>query len=80
LHGYAVGKATTTDQSLLYLSVDLALEVRMGKYFRLALGGQWYNFDTHKVVDEQGTDGRWQKVRVRSNDLYPTIDLVFYAP
>ncbi len=80
LHGFAVGKATTTDRSLLYLNVDLALEVRLGKRFRLALGGQWYNFDTHAVVDEKGDDGRWQKVRVRSNDIYPTIDLVFYSP
>jgi len=80
LHGYAVGQASTTDRSLLYLSVDVALEVRLGRRLRLAVGGQWYNYDTHRVVDEKGDDGRWQKVRVRSNDFYPTLDVVFYSP
>lgn len=80
LHGYAVGKATTADRSLLYLSVDLALEVRLGKRLRLAVGGQWYNYDTHRVEVQTDDKGRPQNVHVRSNDLYPTIDLVFYSP
>jgi hypothetical protein len=80
LHGYAVGKATTTDRSLLYLSIDAALEVRLGKRFRLAVGGQWFNYDTHRVENQTDDNGRTQKVRVRTNDIYPTIDLVFYAP
>ncbi len=80
MHGYAVGKATTTERSLLYFSIDAALEVRLGKRLRLAVGGQWFNFDTREVEVQTDDNGRPQNVHVRSNDLYPTIDLVFYSP
>ena len=80
LHGYALGKATTTDQSLLYFSADAALELGLGKRFRVALGAQWYNFDKHEIVTKQNDSGKYQKVHVRSNDFYPTLDLVFYSP
>jgi len=79
LHGYALGKTTITDQSLLYFSADAALEVGLGKRFRVALGAQWYNYDKHEIVVEQNDSGKWQKVHVRSNDFDPTIDLVFYS-
>ncbi|HRI68345.1 MAG TPA: hypothetical protein PK156_29150 [Polyangium sp.] len=80
VHGYALGKTTTRDQSSLYFSADTALEFGLGKRFRIALGAQWYNYDQRKIEDQQNANGRWSKVHVRSNDFYPTLDMVFTSP
>lgn len=77
VHGYALGKTTTGDQSLLYFSADTALEFGLGKRFRIAIGAQWYNYDQRRIEDQQDENGRWTKVHVRSNDFYPTLDLIF---
>lgn len=79
-HLYALGKPTTLDRSVAYVGADLALEARLGKRFRVALGAQWYNYDNGQTAVEQNDDGRYQRVHVRSNDIYPTLDLVYYSP
>lgn len=80
VHGYAIGQATTKDQSLGYFSADAALDFGLGKRIRLVLGAQWYNYDKHAVEDQKDDNGKWHKVHVRSNDIYPTLDFVFYSP
>lgn len=80
LHGYVVGKSASPDRSLFYLGVDAALEARLGKRFRLALGAVWYNYDNGQIDVEIGENGFAQNVRVRSNDFLPTLDLVYYSP
>lgn len=79
-HLYAVGKATTSDRSLAYVSIDAALEARLGKRFRVALGAQWYNYDTRALEVQTDANGRAQNVHVRTNDFFPTLDLVYYSP
>lgn len=79
-HLYALGKPTTLDRSVAYVGADVALEVRMGRRMRLALGAQWYNYDNGQTAVEQNDAGKYQRVHVRSNDIYPTLDLVYYAP
>ena len=80
LHGYVVGKSASPDRSLFYFGAEAALEAGLGKRFRLALGAVWYNYDTGEKSVERGDDGRWQRVPVRSNDVFPTLDLIFYSP
>jgi hypothetical protein len=79
-HLYALGKATTIERSVAYVGAEAALEVRLGRRMRVALGAQWYNYDNGQTVVEQNDAGRFQRVNVRSNDIYPTLDVVYYSP
>lgn len=79
LNGYLMG-SSKSDLSPFYLSAEAGLEARLGKRWRLAIGGVWYNYDTHDTEVQTDDTGRAQNVRIRSNDIYPTLDLVFYSP
>ncbi len=79
LNGYLMG-SSTSDLSPFYVSAEAGLEARLGKRMRLAIGGVWYNYDTHDVEQQADDTGRTQNVHVRTNDIYPTFDLVFYSP
>lgn len=74
--GYLVGKSAYPPRSPLYFSAELALEVALGKHVRVALGAIYYNYDQRETVLENGADGRLHRVSVRSNDFFPTLDLI----
>jgi len=76
VNGYAIGKSPSPPRSPFYVSAELGLEIGLGKTVRLALGGIWYNYDQREKVLEKGDDGRYRRTPVRSNDFFPTFDLI----
>jgi len=45
--------------------------------FRLTPGVIWYNYNARATAVERGEDGRLHRVGVRTNDFFPTFDLIF---
>jgi hypothetical protein len=76
VNGYIIGKSPFPPKSPLFVSAELGLEIGLGKTVRVALGGIWYNYDQRDKVLEKGEDGRWRRTPVRSNDFFPTFDLI----
>jgi len=76
---YMIGASPYPPRSPLYLSAALGVEVGLGRHVRVALGGVWYNYDQRAQVIEKGDDGRLHRVGVRSNDVYPTLDLIIQS-
>jgi hypothetical protein len=71
-----IGRSPDPPKSPLYVSAEAGLELGLGSIFRIAVGAIWYNYDQREKVLEKGEDGRWTRVPVRSNDVYPTLDLI----
>lgn len=76
LSGYLVGKSPFPPRDPLYLSAEAALEVGLGSHVRLSLGGVYYNYDQRATELHKDATGRLVRVGVRSNDVYPTFDLI----
>ena len=76
IHGYMIGASPYPSRSPFYFAAELSLEVRLGSYVRLSLGGIYYNSDQRATALETGADGRLHRVAERSNDVYPTFDLI----
>jgi hypothetical protein len=74
--GYMVGKSPYPPRSPFYASAEAAVELALGGRVRLSLGAIYYNYDQRDRKQEQGDDGKRRWVSVRSNDLYPTVDLI----
>ncbi len=76
VNGYLVGQSPYPPRSPIYLSAEAAVEFALGGRVRLSLGAIYYNYDQRATVTERGDDGKWRRVGVRSNDVYPTFDLI----
>lgn len=76
LSAYLVGQSPYPPRSPFYLSAEAAVEVALGGRVRLALGAVYYNYDQRATAVERGDDGRLRRVSVRSNDVFPTLDLI----
>jgi hypothetical protein len=76
VNGYMVGASPYPPRSPFYVSAELGIELGLGKTVRIALGAIWYNYDQREKVLEKTDDGRSRRVGVRSNDFFPTFDLI----
>ncbi len=76
VNGYAIGRSPYPLRSPFYASAEVGIEIGLGKTVRLALGGIWYNYDQREKVLEKGENGQWRRNPVRSNDFFPTFDLI----
>lgn len=76
---YVVGKSPYPPRSQLSTSVQAGLDIGLGRSFRAALGAIWWNYDAREQVVERGDDGRLHREGVRSNDFFPTFDLIFQS-
>lgn len=74
--GYVVGKGSYPPRSPFYFSAEAALEIALGSRVRVSIGGIYYNYDQRATALTQGDDGRLRRASVRSNDIYPTLDLI----
>jgi hypothetical protein len=74
---YLIGKSPFPPRSPLYVSAQLGLDIGLGRRFRLAPGVIWYNYDARATAVERGEDGRLHRAGVRTNDFFPTFDLIF---
>jgi hypothetical protein len=73
---YMVGHGTYPMRDPFYLAAEAALDIRLGSRVRVSLGGVYYNYDQRATDVTLGGDGRLHRVAVRSNDVFPTIDLI----
>lgn len=76
MSGYAIGASPAPPRSPLFFSAEAALEVRLGAYVRLSAGVVYYNSDQRATELQTGEDGRTRRVGVRSNDVFPTFDVI----
>lgn len=74
--GFLIGASPYPPRSPLYFSAEAAVEVRLGSRVRVSLGGVYYNYDQRETALERGDDGRLHRVGVRSNDVFPTFDVI----
>jgi hypothetical protein len=51
-------------------------DFRLTEHLRMALGAIVYESDQRRTVVERGDDGRWHRNKVRSIDVYPTLDVI----
>ena len=67
----------TPARSPLYVSAGGAADFALGRRWRLSAGFVWFNYDNRAQELVRDAQLGWQHVGVRSNDVYPTLDLVF---
>ncbi len=76
LDGWMIGPFDPPKSQLIF-AASAGLDFRLSQRFRLALGAVVYDSDQRRTVVERGDDGRWQRNKVRSIDVYPTFDVIF---
>lgn len=76
ISGHWTGNTPYPSRSPFFFSAEAALEVALGSRVRFSLGVIYYNYDQHDTAVEEGDDGRLHRVSVRSNDFFPTLDLI----
>lgn len=76
VNGYMIGASPFPPRSPFYFSAEAALEVALGRYVRLSAGAIYYNYDQRATALETDDDGHAHRVSVRSNDVFPTFDVI----
>jgi hypothetical protein len=76
LDAWMIGPSDPPKSQLMF-AVSAGVDARLSQRWRLALGAIAYESDQRRTVVERGADGRWQRNKVRSIDVYPTFDLIF---
>ncbi|MEZ4314067.1 MAG: hypothetical protein R3F14_39105 [Polyangiaceae bacterium] len=74
--GYMTGAGPRPHRSPLYFSAEAGLEIGLGSRVRLAVGAVYFNYDQRKTEVQKNADGYSERVPVRSNDIFPTFDLI----
>lgn len=67
----------TANLSPWYFTSHLGLDIAVGKRSRLTLGVYFANYDQGARETTTGADGYGQRLRVRSNNILPTVDFVW---
>lgn len=70
-------QAADADRSPLAVSAYLGTDLRTSIHTRLTLGAVYWNSDRHQVVVHKGADGFAEVVRVRSHEVWPTVDFLW---
>ncbi len=60
-----------------YLAARGNVDLRLSARTRLSLGVIAYDYDARRTEVRKDDSGRWQRVGVRSVDVFPTVDLVY---
>ena len=74
--GTLIGASPSPPRSPFYFSAEAALEVRLGSYVRVSAGVVYFNSDQRATEVQTGEDGFAHRVSVRSNDVFPTFDVI----
>ena len=74
---WLVGASPDPPRSRLYVSARAGLDVALGASTRLAVGAAWFNSDQRRTIIRVDEDGFATRVPRRSNDFFPTLDLVW---
>ncbi|MBI2389177.1 MAG: hypothetical protein HYV09_06135 [Deltaproteobacteria bacterium] len=74
--GWLIGPSDPP-KSQVFLGASGALDLRVSERGTLTLGAIVYDYDQRRTVVERGDDGRWQRKRVRSLDVWPMLDFVY---
>ncbi len=69
--------APENDTHPLTFSAHLGADAAVGAHGRFTLGVIYWNSDQHAVRNERGSDGFILTERVRSHEVYPTIDFIW---
>ncbi len=72
-----VGRSPEPFKSPLYVSTQVGVDIKMGPHTRLALGAIWYDYDQRQTIVRKSDSGFYERVRVRSDDFFPTADFVW---
>lgn len=74
---YAIGAGDQPSRSPWLVQVATAADVALGRW-RLSAGVAYYNYDQRAQRVVRGSDGFSTRRAVRSNDVYPTIDVAYH--
>lgn len=78
LDAWFLGRRTPEPEtSPFILGARGGLDVRLSPHTRLSVGFVAWSFDAHRTEVRRGDDGRWRRVRVRSTDVWPILDLLW---
>lgn len=79
LDAWFLGRRTPEpEKSPFILGARGALDLRLGAHdTRLSLGFVAWSFDDHRTEVRRDEAGKWQRVRVRSTDVWPVLDLIW---
>lgn len=65
--------------SPLFVEGYAGVDIGLSEHARLTLGAKWYNWDQRATEVRVDDAGRAQRVPVRSNDFYPTLDFIWHS-
>ena len=74
---WAVGPGPEPQRHPVVVSTYLGTEVALGRYTRLSVGFHWYNSDQRRTKVITDADGYGKRVKVRSNELRPSLDFIW---
>jgi len=57
--------------------LSAAVDVALGRRVRLSAGLSYHNYDQRAEEVVRRADGRWERRGMRSNDVFPTLDLAW---
>lgn len=74
---YHVTQADDDDRSPWAGSLHAGLDYRVGNSSRFTVGAIYWNSDMHEIVTSEGAGGFAKVERVRSHEVWPTIDFIW---
>lgn len=74
---WATGANPAPARSPLFLSAWAGLDVGVGASSRFTAGLRWFNSDQRRTRLVQDAEGFSTRQRVRSNDVFPTLDFIW---
>ena len=75
LNLYYIGASEYPQKSPWFVSTEALVDIGLGSRVRLTVGMIWYNYDQREEVVVQNSQGKWAREKVRSNDVFPVIDI-----
>jgi hypothetical protein len=72
-----IGRPADDSLSPWYVSGYAGLDFRLSSHLRGTLGAIWWNADKHQRTVTTGADGFAEVRYVRSNEVWPTVDVVW---
>ncbi len=77
LGAYLLGRPLEDDTSPVVASAYLGADLRTSTHTRLTLGAIYWNSDRHQREESKGSDGYAKVERVRSHEVWPTVDFLW---
>jgi len=73
--GANVGPVAAIDPFIV--TAHLGLDIAVFKYSRITVGALWANYDQGQTAVVTNADGFSDRIRVRSNNILPTLDFIW---